>query len=52
MQYPVDLAIAEARQQQARSLESITIEKTKATSNSLKETLHHLTVNPITGLPI
>jgi ferrous iron transport protein B len=52
LQYPVDLAIAEARQKQARLLESITIEKTKAGSNSLTETLHRLSVNPITGFPL
>ena len=52
LQYPVDLAIAEARQQYAHRLESVTIEKTKAANNSVKETLHRLTVRPLTGFPI
>ncbi|MEO0836501.1 MAG: ferrous iron transporter B [Cyanobacteria bacterium J06642_3] len=52
LKYPVDLAIAETRQKQARSLEARTIEASKATTNSVKETLHQLTVNPLTGFPI
>ncbi len=52
LQYPVDLAIAETRQQQAANLQTITIENTQAAKNSLSETLHRLTVNPITGFPI
>jgi ferrous iron transport protein B len=52
LQYPVDLAIAETRQKQARDLEQITIQKTQAAAKTTKETLHRLTVNPITGFPI
>ena len=52
LKYPVDLAIAEARQKQAHSLESLTIEATKPTASSFKETLHQLTVNPLTGFPV
>lgn len=52
LQYPVDIAIATTRQQQASSLESITIEKTQAANNSVSETLHRLTVNPLTGFAI
>ena len=52
LEYPVDLAITETRQKQAQNLESRIIEKTKADRNSLTETLHRLTVNPLTGFPI
>ena len=52
IKYPVDLAIAETRQKQARNLSALTIEATKPTASSFKETLHQLTVNPLTGFPI
>lgn len=52
LQYPVDLAIAETRQKQARSLEVRTIQATKPATNSIKETLHRLTVDPLAGFPI
>jgi ferrous iron transport protein B len=52
LQYPLDLAIAETRQKQARDLEQITIQKTQPAANATKETLHRLSVNPITGFPI
>ena len=52
LKYPVDLAIAEARQKQARSLEARTIQATKPAQNSFKEILHRFTVNPLTGFPI
>ncbi len=52
LKYPIDLAIAEARQKQAHSLEARTIQATKPAQNSFKETLHRLTINPLTGFPI
>ncbi|MGK7936074.1 MAG: nucleoside recognition domain-containing protein [Xenococcaceae cyanobacterium] len=52
LQYPVDLAIAETREKQARNLAGITIQTNKPAANSTKEILHRLSVNPITGFPI
>lgn len=52
LRYPLDLAIAETRQKQARALEEIAIQKSQATANATTEALHRLTVNPITGFPI
>jgi ferrous iron transport protein B len=52
LQYPLDLAIAETRQKQARALEEIAIQKSQTTANATTEFLHRLTVNPITGIPI
>ncbi len=52
LQYPLDLAIAETRQKQARDLEALTIQTTKPAANSFQETLHRLSVNPLTGFPI
>ncbi len=52
LQYPLDLAIAETRQKQARDLEALTIQTTKPAANSFPETLHRLSVNPLTGFPI
>ncbi|MGK7953163.1 MAG: nucleoside recognition domain-containing protein [Xenococcaceae cyanobacterium] len=52
LEYPVNLAIAQTRQKQARKLENLGLQKTKTTQTSLTETLHRLTVNPLTGFPI
>ncbi|MDJ0689053.1 MAG: ferrous iron transporter B [Xenococcaceae cyanobacterium MO_188.B32] len=52
LEYPVNLAIAQTRQQQARRLESIVLQETKRTQTSLTETLHRFTVNPLTGFPL
>ena len=52
LEYPVNLAIAQTRQKQARKLENIGLQKTKTTQTSLTETLHRLTVNPLTGFPL
>ena len=52
LQYPLDLAIAETREKQARNLAGITIQTNKPAANSTKEILHRLSVNPITGFPL
>ena len=52
LEYPVNLAIAQTRQEQARRLESIVLQETKRTQTSLTETLHRFTVNPLTGFPL
>lgn len=52
LEYPLDLAIAETRQKQARNLEAHTIKATKPATNSITEILHQLMVNPLTGFPI
>nr|MDJ0650928.1 ferrous iron transporter B [Xenococcaceae cyanobacterium MO_188.B19] len=52
LESPVNLEISQTRQQQARRLESIVLQETQKTQTSLTETLHHLTVNPITGFPL
>ena len=52
LEYPVNLAIAQTRQKQARKLENLGLQKTKKTQTSLTETLHRLTVNPLTGFPL
>ena len=52
LQYPLDLAISETREKQARNLAGITIQTNKPAANSTKEILHRLSVNPITGFPL
>lgn len=52
LKYPLDLAIAETRQKQARTIERAVLEETKPTHSTLVDTLHRLTVNPITGFPL
>ena len=52
LRYPVDLAIARTRQEKACHLESAIIDRAKAKENFVTETLHRLTVNPLTGFPI
>lgn len=49
---PLTLAIAQARQQQARRLEQAVLSEPEHTWRPLAERLHWLTVNPLTGFPI
>lgn len=52
LRQPIKLAIAQTRQTQAQVLETAVLQETKAPTYSFTETLHRLTVNPITGFPI
>ncbi|MHC0067834.1 nucleoside recognition domain-containing protein [Nostoc sp. UIC 10890] len=52
LKQPIGLAIANTRQSWANAIERAVLHETKQTQSSLAETLHRLTVNPITGFPI
>lgn len=49
---PLDLAIAQTRRERAQMLENAFLEETRKAEGGLAESLHRLTVNPITGFPI
>ncbi|HIK34050.1 MAG TPA: ferrous iron transporter B [Oscillatoriales cyanobacterium M59_W2019_021] len=49
---PLELAIAQTRHQQARMLERVALQQPKSGTQPWAETLHQITVNPITGFPI
>ncbi|WP_242038141.1 nucleoside recognition domain-containing protein [Tolypothrix sp. FACHB-123] len=52
LKQPIGLAIANTRQSQARTIERVVLQETRKRRSPLAETLHQLTVNPITGFPI
>lgn len=52
LRQPIGLAIANTRQSQARAIERAVLHETRQARSSLTETLHQLTVNPITGFPL
>ncbi|AUT01076.1 ferrous iron transporter B [Nostoc sp. CENA543] len=52
LKQPIGLAIANTRQHQAHAIERAALQETRQARSSLTETLHQLTVNPITGFPI
>ncbi|MBD2199064.1 MULTISPECIES: ferrous iron transporter B [Calothrix] len=52
LKQPIGLAIANTRQSQARTIERVVLQETRKRRSPLGETLHQLTVNPITGFPI
>jgi ferrous iron transport protein B len=52
LKQPIALAIANTRQNRALAIETAVLHETKQARSPLPETLHQLTVNPITGFPI
>lgn len=52
LQQPIGLAIANTRQSEAHAIEKAVLLETREARSSITETLHQLTVNPITGFPI
>lgn len=52
LQEPLNAAIAQARCQTAQELSAAAMAQQRPLQRSLAETLHHLSVNPITGFPI
>lgn len=52
LQQPLELAIAQTRYQQARMLERVALLHPESSTQPWAETLHKITVNPITGFPI
>jgi ferrous iron transport protein B len=52
LKQPIGLAIANSRQSNAHAIERAVLQETRQAQSSLTETIHKLTVNPITGFPI
>jgi ferrous iron transport protein B len=52
LRQPIGLAIANTRQSKSHAIEKAVLQETRQRRSSLTETIHKLTVNPITGFPI